>query len=102
MDDLTEAGISTNNGLPDALRTIQAAQELGVPVQQEIAIFANIRDDWSVNHNWMILYVQILQENGYVPGFIGETDSSLNFNFDRQCSHYVQSTRPVGQFDAVY
>lgn len=31
-------------------------------------------------------------KNGYTPAFIGHTDSSKNFNFDRQCSHYVQAT----------
>ena len=66
------------------------------------AIFAEIKPEWSVNHNWMILFAQTLAAMGYVPGFIGNTDSSKNFNFDRQCSHYVKATEGVNQFGAVY
>lgn len=102
LRDLTEAQISRNDGTNDALRAAEAAQALGVPQNKGIAIFAEIKPEWSVNHNWMILFAQTLKAMGYVPGFIGNTDSSKNFNFDRQCSHYVQATEGVNQFDAVY
>lgn len=42
-----------------------------------------------------VFYLCVL--NG-IPGFIGNTDSSKNFNFDRQCSHYVQATHDVGEY----
>ena len=90
FDDLTEASVSTNSGIDDALRAIDAANAIGVPTGNGIAIFALIREDWSINHNWMISYADTLIANGYAPGFIGNTDSSKNFNFDRQCSHYVE------------
>lgn len=100
--DLTEAGVSATDGSQDALKAIEAAKELGVPQYENIALFAEIRPEWSVNHNWMISFAQVLSENGYLPGFIGNTDSSRNFNFDRQCSHYVQATGDFDQFRAVY
>jgi hypothetical protein len=90
FDDITEAAVSKTDGTGDAMRAIEAARSLGVPPDQGVAIFAHVREDWSVNHNWMITYAYALHANGYIPGFIGNTDSSLNFNFGRQCSHYVQ------------
>lgn len=100
--DLTEAGVSTYEGEPDALRAVEAAKGLGVPEHAGIALFAEIHSDWSINHNWMISFAQTLFENGYIPGFIGNTDSARNFNFDRQCSHYVQATGDYDCFNAVY
>jgi hypothetical protein len=50
----------------------------------------------------MISYAQMLSASGFVPGFIGNTDSSKNFNFDRQCSHFVEATGNVGNFGAIY
>ena len=102
LRDLTEAQISGINGTEDALRAAEAAKALGVPQNKGIAVFAEIKPDWSINHNWMISFAQTLVANGYTPGFIGNTDSSKNFNFDRQCSHYVQATEGVNQFGAVY
>ena len=100
--DLTEEAVSAVDGRADGLRAVEEAKELGVPQEAGIALFAEIRSDWSVNHNWMMTFAQALAENGYIPGFIGNTDSSKNFNFDRQCSHYVQATADMGQFGALY
>lgn len=102
MRDLTEAKVSGVTGTEDALKAVECAKELGVPVNAGIALFAEIKPEWSVNHNWMISFAQTVSANGYVPGFIGNTDSAKNFNFDRQCSHYVQATRNVHYFDAVF
>ena len=100
--DLTEKAVSSSNGMKDALRAVQAAKDLKIPPRRGIALFAEIKDHWSVNHNWMITFAQIITDNGYIPGFIGNTDSSLNFNFDRQCSHYVNATESAGQYGAIY
>lgn len=100
--DLTEARVSSNNGAEDALRAIEAAKALGIQQNAGIALFAEIKPEWSINHNWMISFAGTILANGYIPGFIGNTDSSKNFNFDRQCSHYVQATEDVNQFGAVY
>ena len=102
MRDLTEIGVSGNNGTEDALRAVEALKELNVPQNNGIAVFAEIKPEWSVNHNWMISFAQTLSANGFVPGFIGNTDSSKNFNFDRQCSHYVEATKETNGFGAVY
>ena len=102
INDLSETCVSAVNGTDDALRAVEAAKALGVPENAGIALFAEIGTDWSVNHNWMISFAQVLSDNGYVPGFIGNTDSSLNFNFDRQCSHFVQATQDIGQYGAIY
>lgn len=100
--DLTEAAVSTTSGTQDALKAVETAKELGIPQNKGIALFAEIKPEWSVNHNWMISFAQTVMANGYVPGFIGNTDSSINFNFDRQCSHFVNATKDVNCFGAVY
>lgn len=100
--DLIEEIISSNNAEKDSQRVIEIAKNLGVPQEQGIALFAEIPSHWSVNHNWMIDYANNLLNSGYIPGFIGNTDSSKNFNFGRQCSHYVQATRKNDQLHAVY
>ena len=98
---LSEAGISSSNGTQDALRAVEAAKAMEIPQNAGVALFAEIQPDWSVNHNWMISFAQTLTENGYRPGFIANTDSSNNFNFDRQCSHYVQATGDVEQYNGL-
>ena len=100
--DLTETTVSGINGTQDALRAIETAKQLDVPTNVGVALFAEIKPEWSVNHNWMISFAQTISVNGYVPGFIGNTDSSKNFNFDRQCSHYVQATGDVDYFGAIF
>ena len=100
--DLIEKSVSGINGTEDALRAVEAAKEAGVAQNAGITIFAEIKPDWSINHNWMISFAQVISANGYVPGFIANTDSSKNFNFDRQCSHYVQATKDTGYFGAVF
>lgn len=100
--DLTEQKVSAVSGTEDALKAVEAAKKLGVPQGKGIALFAEIKPEWSVNHNWMISFSQTVMANGYVPGFIGNTDSSINFNFDRQCSHFVNATKDVNCFGAVY
>ena len=102
IHDLSEAQVSGINGTGDALKAVEAAKKLGVPQNSGIALFAEIMSEWSVNHNWMITFAQTISTNGYVPGFIGNTDSSKNFNFDRQCSHYVQATKDINYFGAVF
>lgn len=102
LRDLSEKAVSAVDGTADALRAVETAKEMGVPQNSGIVLFAEIQPDWSVNHNWMISFAEMLYKNGYIPGFIGNTDSSKNFNFDRQCSHFVQATEEEKQFGAVY
>ncbi len=102
MRDLTEIEVSGIDGAPAAYRAIYAAKALGVPQNAAVCLFAEIKPTWSINHNWMIGFAKTLAENGFVPGFIGNTDSSQNFNFDRQCSHFVQATRATDGYGAIY
>lgn len=99
---LTEAMVSTNFAAKEAMFAIEEAKKLNVPQNKGIVLFAEIQSDWSVNHDWMISFAQIVFNNGYIPGFIGNTDSSKNFNFDRQSSHYLQSTKGDNYFNAVF
>ena len=100
-NDLTEAAVSTNDGYQEAIRAVETAGELGAPKDNGIALFAEFGSDWSLHHNWMMSYAQAVTDNGYIPGFIGNTDSSLNFNFDRQYSHYINATREMKGYEAV-
>jgi len=101
LRDLKEEEISINEDFISS-RAIEAARALDIPQNKGIAIFAEIDTDYSVNHNWMIRFASTMNNSGYIPGFIGNTDSSKNFNFGRQCSHYVQATRSVDQLNALY
>lgn len=100
--DLTEKEISGSQGDKQALNALHMLKLLDVTSSKKIAIFAEINPEWSVNHNWMISFAQTLYANGYIPAFIANTDSSKNFNFDRQCSHFVNATIDVGQFGSIY
>lgn len=102
FNDLSEVAVSTNDGTMEALQAVEAAKTLGVSQDKGIALFAKFASDWSLHHNWMMSYAQAVVRNGFVPGFIGNTDSSINFNFDRQCSHYVQATQEMEEYGAVY
>ncbi len=100
--DLTEAQVSGNGDSGVAQMAVEAAKALGVPQNAGIALFVEIDPAWSVNHNWMLSFAHNLVMNGYLPGFIGNTDSAKNYNFDRQVSHYVQATADTNGFGAVY
>ncbi len=100
--DLTEAQVSGMDGSAVALRATEAIKDLGVPENSGIVIFAEIKPEWSVNYLWMISFAQTIFENGYRPGFIGNTDSSKNFCFDRHCSRFVYYTNSENQFGAIY
>ena len=100
--DLNEQEICQNDGTHSAIKAVEAAKNAGVPQNKGIALFAYIPSEWSVNHNWMTSFAGNLLNNGYITGFIGNTESSKNFNFDRQCSHYVQATDSVDELRPVY
>jgi len=102
FNELTEAGVSAMSAEEDAMRAIKAARTIGAPDYGNIAIFAAIGDKWSINNSWMMSYAHMLSSNGYIPGFIGNTDSSKNFNFGRQCSHYVENTTEQNNYGTVY
>lgn len=99
---LNETTISSCHGDKEALRAIYELKSLNIVNDKKIAIFAEINPNWSINHNWMLSFAQTLSVNGYIPAFIANTDSSKNFNFDRQCSHFVNATTDVDQFGAIY
>lgn len=94
--------ISGINAIFAVERAVLSALELDVPVNSGIAIFAEIKPDWSVNHNWMISFASALKAQGFVAGFIGNTDSAKNFNFDRQASHFAEFTKDQNYLDAVF
>ena len=102
LKDLTEAEVSEGGGFNHGIMAVRAAKELLVPQNSGIALFAEFQPEWSVNHNWMLGFARALNINGYVPGFIGNTDSSKNFNFGRECSHFAESSRYVNYFGAVF
>ena len=100
--DLTEQQISQHSGVKDAMRVVAAAKALGVPQNKGIALFVEVKPEWCINHNWMISFARNLANNGYVAGFIGNTDSSVNPVFGRQCSHFVQATEFEKQCGAIF
>lgn len=91
FDKLTENEVSSGNGKESAEKAVRAAKELGVPENENIAIIAVIEDSWSVYNGWMINFAQEIKDSGFEAGFIGNTDSSMNFNFDRHYSHFIEA-----------
>lgn len=47
-------------------------------------------------------FAYTLCENGYIPGFIGNTDSSKRFRFDRECGHYKHASEADSRFGALF
>lgn len=90
---------SNKRGADDAVRALEATEKLGI---SDAAIIAYIPSDSFVNHNWMMRFAKCISDNGCVPGFIGNTDSSKNFNFDRQCGHYIEATVDQKHYGALY
>ena len=91
FDDITAVDVAKKDGTKDAERAISAVEKLGIEGDGQIAIFAEIKDNMNVNHNWMLSFASKLIVNGYMAGFIGNTDSSDNFNFDSEYSHYLRA-----------
>ena len=92
LNGLTERIVSQNGAVPEAQRALEALRRLRVPSFSEIALFVRFAPNWSMNHNWMLSFAYTLCENGYIPGFIGNTDSSKRFRFDRECGHYKHAS----------
>ena len=102
LNDLTEAEVSRTNAASAVERAVSSALELGIPAKSGIALFAEIKPEWSVNLNWMFSFAGSLNAQGFVAGFIGNTDSSKNFNFDRQASHFADFTKADNYLDTVF
>ena len=84
------------------MQAVSGAEELGVAAGEGIAIFAVFDREWSINHNWMISFAAAINAGGFVPAFIGNTDSSVNFNFNRQCGHFVRASEEDEYFGAIF
>lgn len=102
FNEISETDVSKSNGVMDGLRAANAAKTLLAPTHKNIALFVELNENWSINHNWMISYANAVIDSGYLPGFIANTDSSKNFNFGRQCSHYVQAMRDIARSSTAY
>lgn len=89
FNDFTVSEIATNNGREAAGKAVSAAKRIGIKEGRDVAIFAEIKDGMNVNHNWMLSFAAELRKNGYLSGFLGNTDCSENFNFDSEYSHFV-------------
>lgn len=98
---LTECGVSTTDGTEDARKAVQAAQMLDVAPFEGIALFAKLGDMWTVSERWLIGFARVVFENGYIPGFMANTDSSKNFSFDRNFSRYIHMTQYVENYKAL-
>lgn len=101
-NELNETDVSKRNGVANGLCAVSAAKALGAPINKGIALFAEIKDNWSINHNWMIGYAYAILGKGYIPGFIANTDSSKNFNFGRQGSHYAEYMKDIAHISTAY
>lgn len=88
--DLTEIIVSGVNGVDMAMKAVQNAKELRVPDNKGIALFAEIKPEWRVNHNWILSFGQTLLTHGYIPGFIINSDQ------------FVQASNTPVPFGAIF
>ena len=102
LNGLTERIVSQNGAVPEAQRALEALRRLRVPSFSEIALFVRFAPNWSMNHNWMLSFAYTLCENGYIPGFIGNTESSKRFCFDRECGHYKHASDAASRCGALF
>lgn len=102
IKDLTSEQLTSSDGTDYGIKIAEIAKNLGIPQNKNIALIVEIRPDQNINHNWMCSFAEAIVSEGYIPGFIGNTDSSVNFNFDRQCSRYVQVTENTDYYHAVF
>lgn len=102
IKNLTSEQLASSDGTDDGIKIAEIAKNLGIPQNKNIALIVEIRADQNVSHSWMCSFAEAIVSEGYIPGFIGNTDSSVNFNFDRQCSRYVQATGNTDYYHAVY
>ncbi len=93
FDELKESDVTKVTAHLCAEKAVKALKQLGIPDEGRICVFALIEPDWCVNHNWMLNYARAMTSMGYVPGFIGNTDSSKNFSFDREVGHFLRFAR---------
>ena len=102
VNHLNAASIRAQDAIRDLPEIIAAGKKLDIPQDEGVTIFAEIPGDQWVNHNWMISYAFNLINKGYLAGFIGNTDSSVNFNFDREASHYVAATEFLSDYKTTF
>ena len=93
FNEFSEREVTQINASEQVKRVLQALRALKVPDEGRIAVMAHLDPTWCINHNWMLSYANGLLSEGYFPGFIGNTDSSLNFSFNRELGHFLRFAR---------
>lgn len=97
----TEEGACSLYGVEDGVCAVEAAQSLGVPSGEGYAIFAKIQPEWQVWENWIYGFAETVSEAGFVPGFIANTDSSINCSFDRSYNRFLEISREEDHFGCL-
>ena len=96
LNGLSETEVAQADATIQAKRAVQELHRLGVPDEGRIAVMAYLHPRWCINHNWMLSYASNILSEGYLPGFIGNTDSSVNFSFNREMGHFFRAARANG------
>lgn len=89
FNDYSLAELAKNDGRSSAKRVIESVANLGIKGNGKHSVFVEIKEGTYINHNWMLSFAKGLEASGYSTGFIGNTDSSENFNFDSEYSHFI-------------
>lgn len=100
IGDFSESETASSKGSESGKKAVQKITELNIATGTPIFVY--IRDGMCVNHNWMIKFARTLKSNEFIPGFMGNTDSSIDPVFDRQVSHFIEATSNVNGYDAVF
>lgn len=86
----TEESMCRSYGVDDAINAVEAVEKLGVDKNCGIAIFVKINSDCQLWENWIIGFAKTVYNLGFIPGFIANTDSSINSDFDRCFSRFAE------------
>ena len=76
----------------DVLFSVETLKNLGVPEHEGTALF----NSKTISYNYMISYAYKMLENGYIPGFIMDIDSTKNYN------NYVREMGYIAKNSTVY
>ena len=100
-NEITEKDVISSDGMTNALKALIAAREIGIPAYAGKVIFAVIEPDWQVWDKWIEGFAKVIFNNGYIPGFMANTDSSQNFSFDRSYGRFYNSFRNSRGFESL-
>lgn len=100
-DSVKDIHFVTKNGFEDGINAILSAIALGIPPNEQKAIFVKIDPMAQVWDKWIEGFAKTLYNNGYIPGFFANTDSSKNFCFNRSYGRFSIHSKNANAYGSL-